>query len=131
MPSLSELMRQKKALEAKIAAAKKSKLSGVIKQIKALVEEYELSPADIFSGVARGGLQTVAAKRTAKGSSGKRAKGAAAKGRARKPSSRDRRVGKVAPKYRDPATGATWTGRGIAPKWIADKDRSKYLISAS
>lgn len=24
---------------------------------------------------------------------------------------------KVAPKYRDPATGQTWTGRGKAPKW--------------
>ncbi len=27
--------------------------------------------------------------------------------------------GKVAPKYRDPATGATWTGRGLKPKWLA------------
>ena len=35
----------------------------------------------------------------------------------------------VAPKYRDPATGATWTGRGKAPKWISDQDRSKYLIA--
>lgn len=25
----------------------------------------------------------------------------------------------VAPKYRDPATGKTWSGRGRAPKWIA------------
>lgn len=25
---------------------------------------------------------------------------------------------KVAPKYRDPATGATWTGRGLKPKWL-------------
>ena len=37
--------------------------------------------------------------------------------------------GKVAPKYRDPATGQTWTGRGKAPKWIDGKDRSKYLIA--
>jgi DNA-binding protein H-NS len=35
---------------------------------------------------------------------------------------------KVAPKYRDPATGATWTGRGKAPRWIAGKDRAKFLI---
>jgi DNA-binding protein H-NS len=26
---------------------------------------------------------------------------------------------KVAPKYRDPATGSTWTGRGLKPKWLA------------
>ena len=37
--------------------------------------------------------------------------------------------GKVAPKYRDPATGQTWTGRGKAPTCIDGKDRSKYLIA--
>jgi DNA-binding protein H-NS len=36
---------------------------------------------------------------------------------------------KVAPKYRDPATGQTWTGRGKAPKWIDGKDRAKFLIA--
>lgn len=36
--------------------------------------------------------------------------------------------GTVAPKYRDPATGATWTGRGKPPKWIADKDRAAFVI---
>jgi DNA-binding protein H-NS len=35
---------------------------------------------------------------------------------------------KVAPKYRDPATGQTWTGRGKAPKWIDGKDRTPFLI---
>lgn len=36
---------------------------------------------------------------------------------------------KVAPKYRDPETGATWTGRGKAPLWIATApDRDAYLI---
>ena len=35
---------------------------------------------------------------------------------------------KVAPKYRDPATGATWTGRGKAPKWIQDQDREQFAI---
>ena len=36
--------------------------------------------------------------------------------------------GKVAPKYRNPVTGETWTGRGKAPKWIEGRDRSSYLI---
>jgi DNA-binding protein H-NS len=35
---------------------------------------------------------------------------------------------KVAPKYRNPANGETWTGRGKAPKWIEGRDRSNYLI---
>ena len=34
----------------------------------------------------------------------------------------------VEPKYRDPATGQTWTGRGKAPLWIKDKDRDQFLI---
>lgn len=33
-----------------------------------------------------------------------------------------------APKYRDPATGATWTGRGKPPNWINGKDRDSMLI---
>ena len=35
---------------------------------------------------------------------------------------------KVAPKYRDPATGQTWTGRGKPPKWIQGQDRAKFAI---
>jgi DNA-binding protein H-NS len=35
---------------------------------------------------------------------------------------------KVAPKYRDQATGATWTGRGKPPKWIDGKSRDEFLI---
>ncbi len=26
---------------------------------------------------------------------------------------------KVAPKYRDPISGQTWTGRGLKPKWLS------------
>ena len=31
-------------------------------------------------------------------------------------------------KYRDSATGKEWSGRGLAPKWIRDKDRTQFLI---
>ncbi len=38
----------------------------------------------------------------------------------------------VEAKYRDPKTGATWSGRGRAPGWIASaRDRSRYLIAES
>lgn len=33
-----------------------------------------------------------------------------------------------APKYRDPATGATWTGRGKPPNWINGKDRAAFAL---
>lgn len=35
---------------------------------------------------------------------------------------------KVAPKYKNPQTGETWTGRGKAPKWIQDQERSQFEI---
>ncbi|MGU7812739.1 H-NS histone family protein [Burkholderia sp. AW49-1] len=32
-------------------------------------------------------------------------------------------------KYRDPKTGATWSGRGRAPAWIKDaKNRNRFLV---
>lgn len=39
----------------------------------------------------------------------------------------------VAPKYRHPATGQTWSGRGRTPRWIADaeaqgRSRDEFLI---
>ena len=40
---------------------------------------------------------------------------------------------KAAPKYRDPISGSTWTGRGVAPAWIKDvakEDRGQFLIVA-
>jgi DNA-binding protein H-NS len=39
---------------------------------------------------------------------------------------------KVPPKYRNPKTGETWSGRARPPAWIANaRDRSKFLIDAS
>ena len=36
---------------------------------------------------------------------------------------------KIAAKYRDPQSGATWSGRGKTPKWInGAADRSAYAI---
>jgi len=35
---------------------------------------------------------------------------------------------KVAAKYRDPASGATWSGRGKTPRWINGADRAAYAI---
>lgn len=36
--------------------------------------------------------------------------------------------GAVSAKYRDPATGATWSGRGRAPKWLEGKKREDFAI---
>ena len=31
-------------------------------------------------------------------------------------------------KYRDPASGQSWTGRGRAPKWLEGKKKEDFLI---
>jgi DNA-binding protein H-NS len=36
---------------------------------------------------------------------------------------------KIPAKYRDPVSGKEWTGRGIAPSWMASKSREEFLIS--
>ena len=46
---------------------------------------------------------------------------------AKKVTVRTRRA--ATPKYRDPKSGATWTGRGRAPAWIAGKNYNRYLIA--
>ncbi len=38
-------------------------------------------------------------------------------------------AGPVAAKYRDPASGATWSGRGRAPLWMAGHEREKFAIT--
>ena len=34
----------------------------------------------------------------------------------------------VPPKYRNPESGETWTGRGRAPLWLAGKNKEDFLI---
>lgn len=43
-------------------------------------------------------------------------------------SKKGKKTGAVAPKYRDPQTGKTWSGRGKPPLWIVGKDRSQFVI---
>jgi DNA-binding protein H-NS len=35
----------------------------------------------------------------------------------------------VAPKYRNPETGDTWSGRGRAPRWLEDQDLERFRIT--
>lgn len=39
-----------------------------------------------------------------------------------------RKGSKAKPKYRDPMTGKTWSGRGKTPVWLRGKDFKKFLI---
>lgn len=64
------------------------------------------------------------------GAASTRGRKPAAAAKPRKPRTKG---GKVAPKYRHPESGATWTGRGIPPKWLAaelaqGRSREEFLI---
>ncbi|SFZ80858.1 H-NS histone family protein [Devosia enhydra] len=41
-----------------------------------------------------------------------------------------RRLGPAPQKYRDPETGATWSGRGKEPLWLRGKDRTQFMITS-
>jgi DNA-binding protein H-NS len=97
--SYKELLQQRAALEQAIADARQREISEAVRKVRELVAEYGLTSQDVFPT-----------------------------GRAPKVAGTKATV-KVAPKYRDPATGQTWTGRGKAPKWIEGKDRAQFAIA--
>jgi len=108
MASYKELLAQREKLDSQIQNLMQREKAEGIAKAKKIIEEFGLTASDLFGR---------------KGKRGRPAKKAAgAKKRVGK------KRGKVAPKYKNPATGETWTGRGKAPKWIAGKDRSKYAI---
>lgn len=99
--TLSDLLAQKAALEKQIAEFQKEKRGEAIASVKALMAEYGLTAADIV-----GGRPTKAPASAAPASPAAPAKKSKAAGR------------KVAAKYRNPATGDTWSGRGLKPRWL-------------
>ncbi len=99
----AEMQAKARELDKLIEEAKRGEKKNVIGQIKTLMAEHGLTSEDLS------GSPTV-------GAGGKQRKTSAAAGR------------KVAPKYRNPQTGDTWTGRGITPKWLkAELDAGKQL----
>jgi DNA-binding protein H-NS len=97
--SYKELIQQREALEHAIEEARQREISQAVQKVREIIAEFNLTAHDVFP-------------------SGRTSKVAVTKS-----------VNKVAPKYRDPATGQTWTGRGKAPKWIDGQDRAQFVIA--
>jgi len=109
MTTLDKVQAQIAKLQAQAEALVAKQSSGVMAKIRDIMEKHGLTTADIEAYVSG------AKKRGPK-------PGAKAAANAASP---------VA-KYRDPKTGATWTGHGRAPGWIANaKDRTKFLADAT
>ncbi|WP_322048703.1 H-NS family nucleoid-associated regulatory protein [Paraburkholderia sp. J67] len=108
MATLQNIQAKIAKLEAQAKAVTQKQSSGALEKIRNLMQKHGVSIADIESFVAHG--------------------------------TRGRKVGSTvatksqagAAKYRDPKSGATWTGHGRAPAWIAKaKDRNRFLIDAA
>jgi DNA-binding protein H-NS len=101
MTTLESLQAKIQKLQAQAEALAAKKSSAIIEKIKNLMAEHGLTTADIDSHVG---------------------------GKKRGPKPGAKAPSQVA-NYRDPKTGATWSGRGRAPRWIASaKNRDKFLV---
>jgi len=109
MATLEQIKDRMKKLQAQADALIAKKAQTIVNQIRELMLKHGLTTADIESNAA----VRRAAKTSAAHKSGIKARAEKAAG---------------VPKYLDPKTGATWTGHGRAPSWIAGaKDRTKFL----
>lgn len=107
MATLEALQAKIKKLQAQAEAMASKKSKVVLENIRSLMAKHNLTTADIDShlGPKKRGRPSLK-------SAGVQTKGVA--------------------KYRDPKTGATWTGHGRAPAWIASaKDRNRFLVAGA
>jgi DNA-binding protein H-NS len=109
MATLANLQAKIAKLRAQAEALVKKDSTAVVAKIHDLMEKHGLTTADINGHI---------------GGSSKRGRKPSAKAHTKSSAS--------AAMYLEPKTGATWSGRGRAPAWIAGaKDRSKYLVDGN
>ena len=89
---LDELLKAQEQLTAKIAHLQRTERADDLAKARELVRRHQFTAAEL------------------------RIAGTAAAAEPQEPSESARRP--VAPKYRNPETGDTWTGRGLKPKWL-------------
>ncbi len=91
--SLQDLLNQKSKLERQIASIQRDSRNEAIASARALMAAHGITVLDLAAAKAQG---------------------------VKRPGDSQSTGRKVAPKYRNPETGATWTGRGLKPKWMAE-----------
>lgn len=107
--TLRELIEQRDALTAQIDALRADMRDGARARVMAAIAEFE------FTAFELGLVKTQHIKRGADGKTF----------RPKAPAN------PRPPMYRDPDTGATWSGRGKPPKWINGHERDEFLIAHS
>ena len=110
MPKLSKLTKtqlDKMLLDAQAELNRREGVTKAEKEIRAILKKYSITIGDIDLVALRSSADT---SRKGKAGAKKKAKGAGGK---------ENRAA-VAAKFRDLDGSQTWTGRGRAPKWVAD-----------
>ncbi|GAA0499938.1 MAG: H-NS histone family protein [Pigmentiphaga sp.] len=110
------LQAQIRKLQEKAESVRQKQRQPVIASILRSMQEFSITLDELKAAQAKGGAPR------------KRASGTAAKTSAAKPAKQ------VAPKYRHPETGETWTGRGKPPRWLVAAEaggatRDQFLIA--
>jgi DNA-binding protein H-NS len=123
MATLEQIQARMKKLQAQAESIVAGRAQGALDQIRALMLKHGLTTHDIEER-AKGKRDRARAERlglvAGKSKSAKSVKSVKSAGASK---------GKMPPKFRDPKTGATWSGHARPPAWIKNvKDRSKFLI---
>jgi len=127
MPTLKQIQEKVKRLQAQAEALIAKQGKTVLADIRKLMDDHGLTTADIEAHAAT----KKRAGRPPGGASAKVAKGKAAT-RSTEATASTSAKGKLPPMYRDPKTGATWSGYARPPAWIAKvRDRTKFLIDGA
>jgi DNA-binding protein H-NS len=109
---IEKLRVKEEALRVRAEAQRQKELGTVIKRILGEMDQHGITMDDL-GGSFKGHAVPIARKASAKTTSSKL----------------NGRKLNLAPKYREPGTGNTWTGHGRAPAWISDAaDRDVFLI---
>ena len=103
---LAEIDAERRALQEIVDAERLTKRAQVIASVRETIQAYELSATDLgFVGKTSLKQRAVGDKRNV-----------------------------VAPKYQDPDSGKTWTGRGKSPAWLsaqlaAGREKQEFLVA--
>ncbi|NTX27121.1 H-NS histone family protein [Burkholderia pyrrocinia] len=98
MATYRQLTAQLERLQQKIDKEREKAIADAIADIRAKIDEYDITPEELgFLPAGSAAAATAKPKRT------------------------------LPPKYLNPKTGETWSGRGRAPAWLG-KNRGRFLI---
>jgi DNA-binding protein H-NS len=124
MVTLTQLETRIHKLQRQAEALRQRKSAEVIANIRALMEQYGLTSADLDAKGMAGTANAAGTKRRGRPSGSRNA----SNGVAKKAASHS----KLPPKYRDPVSGLTWSGHARPPAWIKDApDRDVFLINGA